>query len=220
MEEKPKRQLTEAQRLAFMKGREKRLANIEKRRQAKLEQEEAKPIKEEIVSIINDEKVEEAPVKTKRSVAKRSKKTTDLVQTKEILHDDSAESKTEQDDNKEIETETSTSQDEHVEIEVVVEDNKKPKDIVDITAESKYEIDHDLLADKIVTKMRAFRQQESDIVLPSTNDEDDDNKESKSEVPKKPKLKRASTTKQNETSQSSISKPRLGQPPQIIFNWM
>lgn len=34
---KPKRVLTEAQRLAFMKGREKRLANIERKRQEKLE---------------------------------------------------------------------------------------------------------------------------------------------------------------------------------------
>lgn len=36
---KPKRQLTEAQRLAFMKGREKRLANLAKRREEKLEAE-------------------------------------------------------------------------------------------------------------------------------------------------------------------------------------
>lgn len=37
IEPKPKRVLTEAQRLAFLKGREKRMANIEKRRQEKLE---------------------------------------------------------------------------------------------------------------------------------------------------------------------------------------
>jgi len=36
--EKPKRVLTEAQRLAFLKGREKRMANIEKKRQEQLEQ--------------------------------------------------------------------------------------------------------------------------------------------------------------------------------------
>lgn len=36
---KPKKVLTEAQRLAFMKGREKRLANIEKKRLEKLEAE-------------------------------------------------------------------------------------------------------------------------------------------------------------------------------------
>lgn len=42
---KPKKVLTEAQRLAFMKGREKRMANLEKRRQEKLEaqQFEAQP---------------------------------------------------------------------------------------------------------------------------------------------------------------------------------
>lgn len=38
---KPKRQLTEAQRLAFMKGREKRLANLAKKREEKLESERA-----------------------------------------------------------------------------------------------------------------------------------------------------------------------------------
>ena len=37
---KPKRVLTEAQRLAFLKGREKRMANIEKKRLEKLEMEE------------------------------------------------------------------------------------------------------------------------------------------------------------------------------------
>lgn len=36
-EQKPKRVLTEAQRLAFLKGREKRMANIEKKRLEKLE---------------------------------------------------------------------------------------------------------------------------------------------------------------------------------------
>lgn len=46
MADKPKRVLTEAQRLAFLKGREKRMANIEKKRLEKLEVEEAmkKPI--------------------------------------------------------------------------------------------------------------------------------------------------------------------------------
>lgn len=44
---KPKRVLTEAQRLAFLKGREKRLANIEKRRQEKIE-EVQQSIKEDI----------------------------------------------------------------------------------------------------------------------------------------------------------------------------
>lgn len=38
-EAKPKRVLTEAQRLAFLKGREKRMANIEKKRLEKLEME-------------------------------------------------------------------------------------------------------------------------------------------------------------------------------------
>jgi hypothetical protein len=41
---KPKRVLTEAQRLAFLKGREKRMANIEKRR---LEKEEQKQVESE-----------------------------------------------------------------------------------------------------------------------------------------------------------------------------
>jgi hypothetical protein len=39
---KKKRILTEAQRLAFMKGREKRMMNLERKRQEKLEQEEVK----------------------------------------------------------------------------------------------------------------------------------------------------------------------------------
>jgi hypothetical protein len=43
---KPKRVLTEAQRLAFLKGREKRMANIEKKRLEKLEAEQAEYKKE------------------------------------------------------------------------------------------------------------------------------------------------------------------------------
>jgi len=43
----PKRVLTEVQRLAFMKGREKRLANIERRKQEKLEEEQSAEAPEE-----------------------------------------------------------------------------------------------------------------------------------------------------------------------------
>lgn len=43
MAARPKKVLTEAQRLAFLKGREKRMANIEKKR---LEKEEAKQVEE------------------------------------------------------------------------------------------------------------------------------------------------------------------------------
>lgn len=47
---KPKRVLTEAQRLAFLKGREKRMANIERKRQEKKEaEEEGLIMKEETV---------------------------------------------------------------------------------------------------------------------------------------------------------------------------
>jgi hypothetical protein len=42
-ESKPKRVLTEAQRLAFLKGREKRMANIEKKRLEKLESSSSLP---------------------------------------------------------------------------------------------------------------------------------------------------------------------------------
>jgi len=45
---KPKRVLTEAQRLAFMKGREKRMANLEKRRQEKLEAQQFDSAKETV----------------------------------------------------------------------------------------------------------------------------------------------------------------------------
>jgi hypothetical protein len=52
---KPKRVLTEAQRLAFLKGREKRMANIEKNRLAKLEFQEA--TKEEVAPpVVAEEK--------------------------------------------------------------------------------------------------------------------------------------------------------------------
>lgn len=40
--QKPKRQLTEAQRLAFIKGREKRLANLAKKREEKFELQKSK----------------------------------------------------------------------------------------------------------------------------------------------------------------------------------
>jgi len=54
---KPKRVLTEAQRLAFLKGREKRMANIEKNRLAKLEFQEA--TKEETPAVVPEKKKED-----------------------------------------------------------------------------------------------------------------------------------------------------------------
>jgi len=48
---KPKRVLTEAQRLAFLKGREKRMANIERRRQEKAEAQEMADENREIMNL-------------------------------------------------------------------------------------------------------------------------------------------------------------------------
>jgi len=65
-EVKPKRQLTEAQRLAFLKGREKRLANIARKREEKLEMEraiETKPV-DAPVSPPPLEKITERPAPT------------------------------------------------------------------------------------------------------------------------------------------------------------
>lgn len=64
-ESKPKRQLTEVQRLAFLKGREKRLANIEKKRQEKLEEETAMRTQTDIPP---------SPVKVKKERKPRTKK--------------------------------------------------------------------------------------------------------------------------------------------------
>lgn len=55
---KPKRQLTEAQRLAFLEGRKKRLANIERKKQ---EQEESKKKEEEKQEIVQEETQIEPP---------------------------------------------------------------------------------------------------------------------------------------------------------------
>jgi hypothetical protein len=60
MEEKPKRVLTEAQRLAFLKGREKRLANIERKRQEQMELDH--PPVEEIPEETVEPPVVETPV--------------------------------------------------------------------------------------------------------------------------------------------------------------
>ncbi len=62
---KPKRVLTEVQRLAFLKGREKRMANIEKKRQEKIEQ------SEEIVAA-----AEPKPKAVRRRTVKSKKETT------------------------------------------------------------------------------------------------------------------------------------------------
>jgi hypothetical protein len=58
---KPKRVLTEAQRLAFLKGREKRMANIEKRRLEKEEQKqvEAEPIPELPIPVLKRQVAED-----------------------------------------------------------------------------------------------------------------------------------------------------------------
>ena len=76
---KPKRVLTEAQRLAFLKGREKRMANIMKKREEKLEAEQMEFVEEPVPARIDPEPeaksdpdpVEEIqdPPKKKRRVA-------------------------------------------------------------------------------------------------------------------------------------------------------
>lgn len=68
-ESKPKRQLTEVQRLAFLKGREKRLANIEKRRQEQIEE------KQHIEESVKEPST--PPPKPKRERKPRVKKTAD-----------------------------------------------------------------------------------------------------------------------------------------------
>lgn len=71
---KPKRVLTEAQRLAFLKGREKRMANIMKKREEKLEAEQMEFVDEpvpEVEAKPDPKPVEEIqePPKKKRRVA-------------------------------------------------------------------------------------------------------------------------------------------------------
>jgi hypothetical protein len=76
-ESKPRRVLTEAQRLAFIKGREKRMANIEKKKQEKeaIHKEEhedfAAKIADMVLSKIKTEPVPEKPKLVKRKYTRR-----------------------------------------------------------------------------------------------------------------------------------------------------
>jgi len=68
-EQKPKRVLNEAQRLAFLKGREKRMANIEKKRLEKLEAEQMEFKKEFVPPIPSEPETPKiVKPKTKKSI--------------------------------------------------------------------------------------------------------------------------------------------------------
>lgn len=70
-ETKPKRVLTEAQRLAFLKGREKRMANIERKRQEKIE---AQDEEHETVELVQN--VTTIPMKPKMKEKEKEEETT------------------------------------------------------------------------------------------------------------------------------------------------
>lgn len=87
---KPKKVLTEAQRLAFLKGREKRLANIEKRRQEKVEIE---------VSDVSSE-----PTESVKPQAKRGRKKKEVQSVEAVKPPPSPPEPEEQDENTENDT--------------------------------------------------------------------------------------------------------------------
>lgn len=191
--EKPKRQLTEAQRLAFLKGREKRLANIEKRRQEKIEQlqeiasttdtvvKASTELSESMDDVVKSESHElQETQKTKRKYTRKPKEPKNpSVQQEEQKNDE----------NDEHESGIKLSDDaENVDdIPTITENKVEP---VNISNTDPYVIDHDLLADKIVSKMNLS-------------------------IPPPPKLQR-------QTASSNTRKPPMPMPqkPQVIFNWM
>lgn len=196
--EKPKRQLTEAQRLAFLKAREKRLANIEKKRQEAAEkvEEATAPISDadehKSVPNTNDNNIlqPESPqekVKQKRKYNRKPKEATvsNIKQeenTNENKHDDTV-----------LQDETSTLD---FPKEIKTEDEKKidESEMKSISSEdmlNPFVIDHDLLAEKIAAKIK----------IPP---------------PSPPVLKRST----NSTRQVKPKIESTTQKPQVIFNWM
>lgn len=145
-QEKPKRQLTEAQRLAFIKAREKRLVNLEKKRQEKQEESmetenieipdevQETEIGEENVDQPEDEKqtTDEVVTSTKKPRKKYTRKKKDVP---EISEEKTKDIEAVEDQTTDVKTQEDDDNKEHAEI---------PKDMM---------VDHDLLADRIVERI-------------------------------------------------------------------
>lgn len=141
-QEKPKRQLTEAQRLAFLKAREKRLANIEKKKQDELENVESKdedksiPTETIIEEVSPDIPQKEKP-KRKYTRKKRNVKEEEPSEpTESDLNEVSEDIETMEDQTDDINQDKNEESDKHPDLS---------KEVV---------VDHDLLAERIIERMQ------------------------------------------------------------------
>lgn len=145
-QDKPKRQLTEAQRLAFLKAREKRMVNLEKKRQEELSEivttseegevqssEDIPQTEETISTEQKDENVDASSAATKKPRKKYTKKTKSLP---DESNEKSEDIETVEYQSTDVNTKNEKENNEH--------ENLVPKDIV---------VDHDLLADRIVERI-------------------------------------------------------------------
>ena len=176
--EKPKRELTEAQRLAFMAGREKRMANILKK---KAEKEEAKEMDLDVDSKVTQVVLPDPPIPKLKI---RVRKTTD--------HPEPTK--------KEVDV--------HLEREV----ETQPEEIVEGTKEksASYEIDPDLIADRVIAKLQAMNE----IQPPSPRPRKKYTKKAKLEDPTPSRSE--SSLQERDLNQST---PPRQTPPRLSYNW-
>lgn len=142
--EKPKRQLTEAQRLAFLKAREKRMVNLEKKRQeelssSNLEEDQPSTLKTDTKDVIEDANTSISEIIEQPPTKKTRKKYTKKI--KPITEEDSGETP------KDVETVENQSDD------IDAEDDKENNEHSESIIQKELVVDHDLLADRIVERI-------------------------------------------------------------------
>lgn len=140
-QEKPKRQLTEAQRLAFLKAREKRMVNLEKKRQEEIAETKDSSTDEVIDDIkVDDESKQVQDEVTDVQPAKKPRKKY-VRKSKSIPEVSESEEKTENIETVEDQTDDINAEDKN-------EDNEHTEPL-----QKEIVVDHDLLADRIVERI-------------------------------------------------------------------
>lgn len=197
--------LTEAQRLAFLKGREKRMANLEKK---KLEKEELE--QKEILRMIAEElgEIEKGPASEKPKAARKPRKPKETKEVKEPAKEpvkvkvDPSEAETEP------ETDPETVAVAEAKMESTPKEIPAPSSSVSSTG---IQFDEDAIANKVVAMLL-----EKGVGVPAAHGNG-----SPPLKPKKPKLVRATSSRPKANSESNESRFPQSYPPQpASFSWM
>ena len=199
--------LTEAQRLAFLKGREKRMANLEKKKLEKKELEQ-----NEILRMLAEElgEMEKEDTPEKPKLVRKPRKTKEAKEAKEVkVKVDPSEADTEPETDPEVETKADTKAGAKAETKA---DPAPPAAVSENrAAPAGFQFDEDAIANKVVAMLL-----EKGVGVPAAP-----GNEPPPLKAKKPKVARATSARSNSNAGSNETRFPQSYPPQSAsFSWM